>query len=266
MKKVLSIFLTLALCLCLSACGFVSKPFVNATAIECPDFVGMTIEEVQDHELYVDDTFEFRFEYITSDKYEIGTVCKQSSPVGEKLKKGSNITLYISKGKELITVPDVYGKDESSAVSELKEKGFDVVVTEVEDKNYKNDCVVKTEPERGTKINPDTKIIVYVNNIPEEPKPISYEGTYTADDGSTLKISKTTELYRIDISIYRLITMEDGVGNPVNSTMMEFMIIDAAEGAMGGEIVWLNENKVKLTFTRSNWDLLPNGTEIVFEK
>ncbi|MBQ6718094.1 MAG: Stk1 family PASTA domain-containing Ser/Thr kinase [Clostridia bacterium] len=141
---------------------FVPKLFKGTGAeIECPKFIGMTIEDVKQHENF--NSFEIEWEYTASEEYEIGVVCDQSQSAGKKLKNGAAITLYVSTGQTNVKVPDVYGKTESYAVSELKSKGFVTNVKEVADDEVEAGLVIKTEPARTTVMAEGAEITVYVS-------------------------------------------------------------------------------------------------------
>ena len=141
---------------------FVPKLFKGTGAeIVCPKFIGMTIDEVKQHENF--NSFDIEWEYTASEDYDIGVVCDQSQSEGKKLKNGAAITLYVSTGQTNIKVPDVYGKTESYAVSELKSKGFATVVKEVADDEVKAGLVVKTDPARTTVMADGAEITVYVS-------------------------------------------------------------------------------------------------------
>ena len=141
---------------------FVPKLLKNTGAeIECPKFIGMTIEEVKQHANF--NSFDIEWEYTASEDYEIGVVCDQSQSAGKKLKNGAAITLYVSTGQTNVKVPDVYGKTESYAVSELKSKGFVTNVKEVADDEVEAGLVIKTEPARTTVMAEGAEITVYVS-------------------------------------------------------------------------------------------------------
>lgn len=55
-----------------------------------------------------------------------GEVVNQSPTAGTKVKKGSQVTIFVSSGA--VVVPDVIGDDRSTAVKEMKKLGFKVVV------------------------------------------------------------------------------------------------------------------------------------------
>lgn len=141
---------------------FVPKLFKGTgKEIECPNFVGMTIDEVKENEYY--QSFEIEWENKANENYNVGIVCEQSQSAGKKLKKGAVITLYVSTGKTNIKIPDVYGKTESYAVSELKSKNFKTVVKAVADDEVEEGLVIKTEPARTTVVAEGSEVTVYVS-------------------------------------------------------------------------------------------------------
>ncbi|MBQ6885851.1 MAG: Stk1 family PASTA domain-containing Ser/Thr kinase [Clostridia bacterium] len=129
--------------------------------IECPKFISMTLDEAKKNEHY--SSFDIDFEYVSSDEYESGIICDQSQPQGKMLKRGAKIVLSISTGQTTIKVPNVYGKTESYAVSELKSRGFVTTVKLETHDEVKEGIVIKTEPAYGTVMGGGEEIIVYVS-------------------------------------------------------------------------------------------------------
>lgn len=64
---------------------------------------------------------------VYSDKPQ-GAVAQQSPGQGDKAAQGDSVTLTVSKGKEMVTVPDVTGKSEAVAKQILTAAGFQVKV------------------------------------------------------------------------------------------------------------------------------------------
>ncbi len=142
---------------------FIPKFLKGTTAdIPCPDFVGMRYDEILGNKEYTDN-FKFEDEWDHSDEYEKNYVFEQSEKKGEKLKKGAKITLYISMGESSKKVPDVSGKTESAAVSELKSNGFkNFKVVETPSEDTEKGLVIKTEPLRSTVVAADTDVTVTI--------------------------------------------------------------------------------------------------------
>lgn len=131
--------------------------------IECPKFVGQTIEEIKKNTEYTDN-FEFEEFWESNEDYDYGYVYEQSVLDGEKIKKDTKINLYISMGKAIKKVPDVYGKSESAAVLELKSNGFDVVILEEPSGDVEEGLVIRTEPLRTTIVTEGEKITVVISS------------------------------------------------------------------------------------------------------
>ncbi|WP_369196183.1 Stk1 family PASTA domain-containing Ser/Thr kinase [Streptomyces djakartensis] len=63
---------------------------------------------------------------VTSSEFDKGEVAGQSPEAGRRAAEGDTVTLTVSKGPEMVEVPDVVGDSVDDATSELKEAGFQV--------------------------------------------------------------------------------------------------------------------------------------------
>jgi len=77
-----------------------------------------------------------------SDTVERGSVIRQSPDAGASLIVGAEVTIRVSKGKDLVRVPNVIGMREEQAIAALREQGFSV---EVEDQISPDDGIVLTQ-------------------------------------------------------------------------------------------------------------------------
>ncbi len=144
-------------------CIFVPKLMGDTgAAIDCPDFVGMTYQEVQASGEY--SKFNVVIEWDYNSEYEYGVVFDQT-PAAEnkKVKEGATIVVYASEGEKTIKVSDVYGYSESMAVSTLKADGFVPNIVEMPSEDVDTGLVIKTSPERGTSVYDGAEITVYVS-------------------------------------------------------------------------------------------------------
>ena len=64
--------------------------------------------------------------YEFNDDYAKNIVYAQSPAAGEKVAEGSNVTLYVSKGKDVVTVPSLTGMTLDEARAALEEAGLQV--------------------------------------------------------------------------------------------------------------------------------------------
>ncbi len=158
------IAVTLIIAIIVLAIIFLPKLFSGTgEEIDCPNFVGKTLEEVLANKEYTDN-FNFKDEWDNNSDYAYGVIYEQSETEGKKLKKDAEITLYVSMGQLTKKVPDVYGKTESAAVTELKSNGFTTVVTEEPSEDVEAGLVVRTDPQRTQVVAEGEKITVYVSS------------------------------------------------------------------------------------------------------
>lgn len=158
------IAVTLVIAIVVLAILFVPKLFSSTgKEFECPKFIGQTLEEIKKNEEYKEN-FKFEEKWEPNTDYEFGYVFEQSKAEGQKVKKGANITLYISQGQSTKKVPDVYGKSESAAVSELKSNGFTTVIEEIPSEDVAKGLVVRTNPQRTEVVEENAKITIYVSS------------------------------------------------------------------------------------------------------
>lgn len=158
------IAVTLVVAIIVLAVMFIPKLFSDTgEEIECPKFIGQKYEDVKDNEEYKEN-FVFEPEWQENSEYEYGYIFEQSKAEGQKLKKGATITLTISLGQTTKKVPDVYGKSEAAAVSELKSNGFQVKTAEIPSEDVEKGMVVRTEPARTTVVAEGEEITVYISS------------------------------------------------------------------------------------------------------
>lgn len=86
-------------------------------------------------------------------------------------------------------------------------------------------------------------------------------GEYTSSyDGSTMTITDNNDgTYNVDLSLYRLTTLDDCVGT-MDGDKMTVEAVDPNEGKMVLEITAESDGTLTVTVTDSTWELLSNGT------
>jgi serine/threonine-protein kinase len=85
-----------------------------------------------------------------SETVEKGTVLHSDPPVGQSLRPGVVVDLYVSKGRKPLTVTDRTGKDFVEARTALQRKGFTVSSTEEYSDTVANGDVISQTPDDGT--------------------------------------------------------------------------------------------------------------------
>lgn len=109
----------------------------------------------------------------------------------------------------------------------------------------------------------------YDEDVAEEkfPDEAAYIGEYLDYDVSepNLEIAKGEDgKYIVQIGIFRLTTLDDGVGE-MTAEGMTFTATDAAGNPIGG-IITVEDDIATVTFTDSTWDLIEHGTVYQYSK
>ena len=109
---------------------------------------------LEDANLVVNTEFSF------SDSVENGSVISTNPEAGTTVEEGSSVTMYVSKGKEQISVPDVAGSDVDTAAGTLQSAGLNLgseVSSEYSD-TLEAGMIIRTEPEAGKKVDKGTSV------------------------------------------------------------------------------------------------------------
>ena len=102
-----------------------------------------------------------------SDTVAAGRVISVSPPEGQKVDKGSSVTLVVSSGKPQVQVPDVVGKSFDEAQSNLQAAGFKVTRTDKESDKDPG-TVLSQNPTSGGRIDAGSTIALTVAKAPSE--------------------------------------------------------------------------------------------------
>ena len=108
-----------------------------------------------------------------------GDVVRTEPAAGESLSTGQKVTVYVSKGAETATMPNVTGIDIDKAVNILISEGFTKYKIEPVDSNEDKNTVVSQSVEKNTEADVNTEILLEVSKGP-------------ADQGTTPPASKKT--------------------------------------------------------------------------
>lgn len=136
----------------------------NNKKIEVPNFLNLSIEEIQDKDEY-NKNFEFEIVYDDTSEKEDGTIIKQDPEASTKVKKGSKISLTVAgSSNETVSIDaKILSMSEQQAKDYLIQQGLMIKETIFE---YSSDVsagtVLKTEPAVGTKVKVGSSVTIYV--------------------------------------------------------------------------------------------------------
>jgi eukaryotic-like serine/threonine-protein kinase len=134
--------------------------------IAVPDVLGQS-ESSASSELQVAG-FEVSVTEAPSDTVSEGLVSAQSPSAGMEAAKGSTVTITISTGPELTTVPDVIGEDVATARAMIRDAGLrpSTVFQDVTDPS-EDGMVLDQDPSGGTEVEPGSTVTILVGRFVE---------------------------------------------------------------------------------------------------
>lgn len=103
-----------------------------------------------------------------SSKVDVGDVISQDPEPGSTVDKGSSVQYVVSRGTELVSVPDVEGKKKSSATSTLEDAGFKVTVKTEYSDSVAEGTVISQNPTAGLEVAKGSKITIVVSKGPKQ--------------------------------------------------------------------------------------------------
>lgn len=115
----------------------------------------------------------------TDDSVDVGDVISVDPDEGTQVEAGATVKLYVSKGGDDVSVPDLRGYDEATAKSSLTKLGLNVEVTTGSSEAYGEGEVISMSPSQGTKVAQGTTITLTINSgESEEEEDDTSSGTY----------------------------------------------------------------------------------------
>jgi beta-lactam-binding protein with PASTA domain len=120
------------------------------------------------------------------DEQPKGTVISQSPAGGETARKGSTITLRVSKGPATTPLPDVTNQDADTATATLEDAGFKVRVQRQDtDDPLLDNVVIDQTPAAGEEVKPGATITLTVGRFVESTPPAAPPPPPAEDGGTT---------------------------------------------------------------------------------
>ena len=97
---------------------------------------------------------------------DLGTVFDQQPQEGEFRKTGTAVTIFVSDGAGTAKVPKVDGLDLPTATERLEAANFEVLPATEQSDTVKLGIVIRTDPVGGAKVDPNTRVTIYVSAGP----------------------------------------------------------------------------------------------------
>lgn len=130
----------------------------------------------------------YTFKEQTDATVEKGYVISQSVDDGTAITKDTAITIVISSGKEMTSVPNVVNYEDSQATTLLEEAGLKVTHGYAYDDNVEKDHVISSDPVAGTEVEEGSTVKIIISNGKEQKKVVvpNLEGMSEADAATKL--------------------------------------------------------------------------------
>lgn len=133
--------------------------------IHVPQMIGYMWDEIQESDYPGIRFVVNESSYVNNESYPIGVICDQAISVGEKVKYGTELFLYISLGERTDTMPDLIRSSLDNAKNILN--AMQVEVTILTDKEYSDDIpedrVTRTDPEAGATLKNGQFVTIYIS-------------------------------------------------------------------------------------------------------
>ena len=137
----------------------------NVEYVSVPTYIGKPYESIQT----TDGIIIQKPTHVHSDKYAKGYVMEQNPLPGEKVVKGTEVSLVVSLGPapETLTMEDLVGYAQTHAEKYLRNRGFEPMIREENSNEFEEGCVTRTEPAAGDPIEEGQIVTLWISKGPE---------------------------------------------------------------------------------------------------
>ena len=139
-----------------------TKTEKDSEQVEMIDVTGMTYEEAKKALNKIDLGIKDGGTQ-ASEKYDAGEIISQSEDKGDMIKKNTTIVVVMSSGVGEVSVPDVKGLDETSAINKLQDNGFKYSRDYANSDTVASGQVISQTPDAGAKAKKGDSISIVVS-------------------------------------------------------------------------------------------------------
>lgn len=142
--------------------------FIDAERISVPDFTDNYSEEILDDPSFAE-LFSFDVVHQADANKPVGTIIRQDPEAGTSrmiVSDGIEVTLYVSSGIELVTVPDVINDYYADAQVRLKDAGLNIMTELAPSDVITKDYVMDITPDVGAAVSSGTFVTLIISAGP----------------------------------------------------------------------------------------------------
>lgn len=143
--------------------------FREAERTAVPDFSGLYADSVVQDAAFAE-LFDFKVVYQADESSPVGTVVKQDPEPGTSrmiTDEGISVTLTVSSGIELVTIPDIIDDYYPDVQSKLKELGLNIMTELSPSDTVTADFVISCKPNVGSSVAAGTYVTITVSAGPD---------------------------------------------------------------------------------------------------
>lgn len=141
-----------------------NNPFEVAGEDALPNLVGIKIDTANQSYYKFNVVVE---EEAYNDEYGLGVIYEQKPRAGTQIRDGSTVKVKVSRGQQIVTMPDFTDKSASQSISKLYDMGLKVNEHRINSATVAIGRVVYTDPSAGAQVAADETVNVYVSKGPE---------------------------------------------------------------------------------------------------
>ena len=147
---------------------YIAKKMKKEETVKIPFLKGLSLAIAQ-NELQRAGLTIGKIENISSDSIPQGHVIKTLPPEGSVVQKNTPITIFVSLGVQLVTVPNLIGKYFPGALTLLEERGLDAGnVKRILSTEHPENMIIDQNPKPGEKVKKGTRVNIVVATVEEE--------------------------------------------------------------------------------------------------
>lgn len=137
--------------------------FSSSSSIEngVPNFINQYIENVKNNQTYTE-KYEFIIKEEYNEDYPANVVYDQAPSAGTPMLNKGKVILYVSKGSELLPMPDLSGSTLDFAIQTLTDMGVKFEIMEVENADMEVGLVSRTNFTTGSSINKNKDTVILI--------------------------------------------------------------------------------------------------------
>lgn len=132
--------------------------FTKVESVALPNFIGKMQNDIRNDDKYAG--FKIQWEEVY-DSHPAGQVFYQNPKPPKKVKANATITLRVSKGEQIVTIPDVVGYDKDEAKQILMDAGVYVMLKPKATEGTADGIVLGTDPVADTQVSAGETVVIY---------------------------------------------------------------------------------------------------------